>query len=584
MASLPSFSASDVQHRVGQASFDRGRRYFRDRAIFDVRREGRTLKAACHGSLPDPYYLHVTFDEGGITEADCSCPVGDGGFCKHVAALLLTWLADPDVFVETEPVDQALQRRSKEDLIGLIRLMLTRHPELEDLVAMPSPGSRQAALEPGVIERQVRRVFSGDLYEWGSAYRIGRDLERIARQGNAYAQHGDWASTSTLCRALIDGIMEHYEMLHDENGDVAEVVNTCVTHLGRILERATDPALRSDVAQLLYEVLRWDVAMGGVDLGYEAKDFLQAHATAGERADVCARIEADLERLGPADDWSSGWRREALGGLLLALQPGEVDDETYLHVCRASGRTEDLVARLLQLGRPDEALKAARAASDYILLQLTPHFLDHSHGEAIDALVLNRLGDGTDRRLVEWLKERARDRGDAELAQRLAERLFMADPSVERYADVLALSRTLGREDAVRTALRDRLQSQKAYAVLIEVYLHDDEPDEALKLLYLSEKEWGFYGRRSQLRLTVADAVAEARPEEALQLYLDAATNLIEQRGRSNYAEAARLLHKVRVVYQRRGKHEDWRLFIQELRDTFKTLRALQDELNKAGL
>ena len=584
MASLPPFSASDVRHRVGQASFDRGRHYFRDRAIFDVRREGRTLKAACHGSLPDPYYLHVTFDDDGIAEADCSCPVGDGGFCKHVAALLLTWLADPDVFVETEPVDQALQRRSKEELIGLIRLMLTRHPELEDLVAMPSPGSVQASLEPGLIERQVRRVFSGDLYEWGSAYRVGRDLERIARQGEAYAQHGDWASTFTLCQALIDGIMANYEMLHDENGDVAEVVNACVTHLGRILEHATDPALRSDVAQLLYEVMRWDVAMGGIDLGYEAKDFLLTHATADERADVRVRIEADLARLSPSDDWSSGWRRERLGGLLLELQPGEVDDETYLQVCRASGRTEDLVARLLQLDRLDEALAAARAASDYALLRLTPHFLGYGHGEAIDALVLDRLSDDTDRRLVEWLKERARDRGDAGLAERLAERLFIADPSVERYAEVLALSRTLGHEAATRTSLRKRLRSQKAYAVLTQAYLHDGEHDEALRLIYLSEKEGSWYGRRSQMRLTVADAVAETRPEEALQLYLDAATHLIEQRGRDNYAEAAQLLHKARTIYQRRNKHEDWTLFIDELRDTFKTLRALQDEMNKAGL
>ena len=582
MASLPSLSESDVRRRVGEASFERGRRYARDKAIFDARRVGRTLKAACHGSLPEPYYLHVTFGDGGIAEADCSCPVGDGGRCKHVAALLLTWLDRPDVFAETEPVEQILKKRSKEELVGLIRQMVARHPGLEDLVAMPPPGSAQGALEPAVIERQVRRVFSDDLYEWGSAYRVGRDLERIARQGDAYAQHGDWASLHTLCRALLDGITEHYELLHDENGDVAEVVNACVTHLGRCLEHATDAALRTDVARLLYEVMRWDVEMGGMDLGYEAGDFLQAHATADERADVRAWIEADLARLGPSDSWSSGWRREVLGGLLLNFQPDEVDDEAYLQICRLSGRTEDLVARLLELGRLDEALAAARAASDYVLLGLTPHFLQHGHGDAIDALALERLGDDTDRRLVEWLKERARDRGDAELAEQLAERLFMAAPSVERYAEVLALSRTLDREDAVRAALRDRLRAEKAYAVLTQVYLHDDEPDEALKLVYLPREDWR--GRQARMRLVVADAVAETRPEEALQLYLDAATDLIEQRGRSNYAEAAGLLLKARAIYRRRGKSEDWALLIGEFRETFKSLRALQDELKKAGL
>ena len=584
MDSLPTLTERDVRRRVGEASFERGRRYARNKTIFDARREGQTLKAACRGSLPEPYYLHVTFGRGGIAEADCSCPVGDGGHCKHVAALLLTWLDRPDAFAETEPVGQALKKRSKEELIGLVEQMIARHPQLADLVAMPPPGSGQGALTSATIERQVRRVFAGDLYEWGSAYRVGRDLERIAREGDAYARHGDWASLYTLSQALLDGITKHYELLHDENGDLAEVVNECVTHLGRCLEHATDTNLRRDVARLLYDVLRWDIEMGGMDLGYEAGDFLEAHATADERADVRDRIQADLARLGPSDSWSSGWRREALGGLLLKFQPDEADDEAFLEICRLSGRTKDLVARLLERGRLDEARAAARSASDYVLLGLAPLFLQHGHGEAIDALVLERLGEGTDRRLVEWLKERARDRGDAELAQRLAERLFMASPSVERYAEVVDLSRTLGRADAVREALRDRLRQEKAYAVLTQVHLHDGEPDEALKLVYLPAKEGGWHGRQARMRLVVADAVAEARPEEALQLYLDAATDLIEQRGRGNYAEAAGLLQKARRIYQRQGKAESWALLIGEFRDTFKQLRALQDELNKAGL
>ncbi len=582
MDSLPPFSESDVRRRVGQASFDRGRRYFRDRAVFDARREGRTLKAACHGSLPDPYDLHVTFGDAGIAEADCSCPVGDGGRCKHVAALLLSWLDDPDAFAETEPVEQSLERRSKEELVGLVQQMIARHPDLEALVAMPPPGRAEEPLRAAVIERQVRRVFAGDLYEWGSAYRVGRDLERIGRQGDAYARHGDWTSTFTLGRALLDGIMQHEELLHDESGTIAEVVGECVTHLGRCLEHATDPGLRGDVTHALYEVARWDLAMGGLGMADEAPAFLRSHATDDERAALCDRIEADLGRLGPSDEWSADWQREQLGGLLLELRPGEVDDAAYLRVCRASGRTEDLVARLLALGRLDDARAEAQAASDYLLLRLAPHFLQHGHADVLDALALERLGDGTDRRLVAWLKERARDRGDAELAERLAERLFMADPSAERYAEVLALSRTLGREDAARSALRERLRSDARYAVLTEVYLRDGEPDEALKLVYLPEKVWG--GQRPRMRLVVADAVADARPEEALQLYLDAATGLIERRGRSSYAEAAVLLRKARAIYRKRGRSEDWPLLLQELRSTFKQLPALQDELDKAGL
>ena len=102
MPTIPEITAAAIRDRVGEQSYARGREYFKAGAIRDPRRQGMTLKAGCEGSRPSPYRVEVTFGRRGITAAGCSCPVGEGGYCKHVAALPLTWQVMPEAFVEVE--------------------------------------------------------------------------------------------------------------------------------------------------------------------------------------------------------------------------------------------------------------------------------------------------------------------------------------------------------------------------------------------------------------------------------------------------------------------------------------------------
>ena len=102
---FPTVSEGAISDWVGSRSFERGRSYFKSGAILDPRLQGNTLKAWCQGSRPQPYHLWVVCGTEGIKEAHCSCPVGLGGRCKHVAALLLTWSDQPDSFREVEELD-----------------------------------------------------------------------------------------------------------------------------------------------------------------------------------------------------------------------------------------------------------------------------------------------------------------------------------------------------------------------------------------------------------------------------------------------------------------------------------------------
>src|SRR5579871_3890371 len=113
MSTIPALSETEIRERVGDSSFQRGLGYFRNDAIVNPRRQGNTLKALCQGTAEAPYRVAVRFDDGQVVDAECSCPIGHGGFCKHVAALLLAWRQRPGDFVEVEELETALERRTK---------------------------------------------------------------------------------------------------------------------------------------------------------------------------------------------------------------------------------------------------------------------------------------------------------------------------------------------------------------------------------------------------------------------------------------------------------------------------------------
>ena len=158
---LPKVTAKTIRSRVGERSFTLGQRYARDGSIFNARRQGPTLKARCQGSRDEAYHVQATLGDKGIANAECSCPVGGGGHCKHVAALLLTGLNQPDEFTEVQNLEEALGQRSKSELITLIKQMLRREPDLELLLETPADGG-SATADPETYRRQATAAFRGE--------------------------------------------------------------------------------------------------------------------------------------------------------------------------------------------------------------------------------------------------------------------------------------------------------------------------------------------------------------------------------------------------------------------------------------
>ena len=133
MATLPILTESAIRAITDSGSFSRGRDYFQSGQIINPRRQGPKLQAQAMGS--ELYRTEVTFDEHGISRTNCSCPVASN--CKHVVALLLTYLHTPTSFKEVSETRTVLEERTQTQLIELILKMIALHPDLETLVDLP---------------------------------------------------------------------------------------------------------------------------------------------------------------------------------------------------------------------------------------------------------------------------------------------------------------------------------------------------------------------------------------------------------------------------------------------------------------
>lgn len=256
-----------------------------------------------------------------------------------------------------------------------------------------------------------------------------------------------------------------------------------------------------------------------------------------------------------------------------------MDDEAFLEHCRKLGLVSDLVDRLLELGRDEEAAEHARKAEDYELLNLADLFVRHRKADLAEELVRERSEKSKNWQILEWLKKRAGTRGDKAEELELTEKLFRLQPTLEGYKKLRSLA---GKEHwpKLRSELLASLKKSQGEYLLIQIYLEEGEIEQALEAVK-SEKGYGYgYG----MRLEVAKAAEKTHPAEALDIYRKQAESLINQRNRGSYQEACKYLRKVRDLYQKLDEEELWARYVAKLREQHRSLRALQEELTKAKL
>jgi hypothetical protein len=579
MSSIPRIKISDVINWTDGAYFKRGQGYYASGAIYEQHREGMKIKSKCSGSQAPFYRQEVIFNSKGIESAECSCPVGDGGHCKHTIALLLTWVNGPDSFQETEALDAMLDKCSKPELIAIIKEMLEQEPDLESLLELPIIGEESAPINIKAIRQQAQRAFRDVDYEWGYTEEIKRDLNPLLKLAAGYLSRGDAENSALIYTAVIEVILDNENAaMGDEEGRLLGVLYDCAEALGNCLPSINDRKKRLEILQVLFSVYQWDtIKLGGVGAADCVPEILVEKTTPDERIEIAKWTREIMPK---GDSWSGGYHREVLGRILLDLEADTLDDEDYLKICRETGRLNDLIERLLQLKRINEAKDAASAAEDYPLFLALSVFVNHKQTVLAEKLVAERLPNIKDDRLIDWLANRRKERGDLAGSLTLEERLFWKYPNIDKYKVLRKLAEQLNHWKDLRVQIISELEKKNKLDFLTTLYLEEKEVGNALTMLGKLPERWGDHS----IYIEVAQAAKKQYPQDAIRIFTKEAERFINYRDRGNYSQAALCLREVRDIYRQINDIPSWSKTIADMRERYKRLPALQDELNQLKL
>ncbi len=587
MTTIPSFTEKLIKNRIDARSVSRGRTYARNGAIVAPQAQGNILKGQCYGSRATPYHVSAEFSTTSLVTASCTCPVGGGGACKHVAALLFAWINDSSQFVATSSLRQKLESRSKNQLLDFIEQLVRQHPEITTTIMnMPVEASE---VNPELVRRQVQGALEETKYSddyYGAANVAANKILESAEQMRQLVGVNNWHAVATLFTTIANETLPMIDQIHDHDGDLYRVIYECSERLDACLDHIEEMNTRETILRTLYDIVAKDIMVGGYGFGDMAYDPLLQQSNSVEKQMIAQWVKESQGGVG-SDKFLSKWRNQSLGGLLLALQEDEISDEQYIALCLESDRLGDAVDRLLALGRVESAEDVARTASDYELLRIADLFVAHDQGKHGAALVLKRKEKSNDRRIDPWLQKYAEKTGDWASALNFSKDQFTARPSLSFYQDLQRVAQQNSKWNAVREEIIKRLEDDKKFETLIDIAIHEKQSGRALDYLdklHSRKNRWGRQDFDERRAVLVAESAEASHPQHASEIYRKIAEKLIAARGRDNYREAAKLLQRVKAIALKSGQKEQWKVLIERLRIENKTLRAMKDEFNRAGL
>jgi uncharacterized Zn finger protein len=141
-------------------TYERGLDYYENGHVLKPARFNDTIYAKVIGSTTEPYEVSVKIN-GEDTRTGCTCPVG--GMCKHGVALLLKWIREPKTFSDRGKIYQALEKKSKEELLDIIKKAIDEHPYLIDDLNIRIEGVKDAAgVDADILIKRVKRMLSDE--------------------------------------------------------------------------------------------------------------------------------------------------------------------------------------------------------------------------------------------------------------------------------------------------------------------------------------------------------------------------------------------------------------------------------------
>lgn len=558
-------------------SFARGHELYQSDAVFDTFRQHNILAGKCEGSSAPFYQLRVQLDEGGIQEASCTCPYDWGGYCKHIIALMLTYIHNPDAFIEQKNLKELLGQLDKDALVHLITKMVGKNPDLYSWLqtAIPAASAKsQPAQQRNMRKTEVSRT------EYKKQIQTILHSLRGYRMSEAYWMMGGMVDQLNHVRDTA------YEFMEADDAQGALVIlTTLLTEVSGSFEQFDD----------------YDGELGGFfsELALPLVEaILSAELSKTERQKMFTELEPVIEELSAfgIDNLdvilaalSLGWSDEVLDeqedcdydeSILIEAKLNILERqdrvEEYLKLCLEAWEYRRYILKQIEVGEFEKAKEVAWKTLSQTSDALIVARALQDAGHLPDALLLAEKGldlDGNKHELGAWLGPIEETQGQIDKAIKAYQVAFTSLPSLELFNIIKNISGV--NWENLKTVLIQVIQASHYSDVLVDVYLSEEKWDQAISVADKAGA-WNY-----SLIEKVADAVFPFSPDWVIQASRTQAEGLIAKTQSKYYATATRWLAKMKQAYLSSGRKAEWFSYLDELKNTYSRRPALQAELRK---
>jgi uncharacterized Zn finger protein len=572
-----------IRNGANEQSFQKGREYYRAGAAHSLRQQVLTgsvaLIAECEGSSAISYHMRVELDDGGIRSTVCSCPYDWGGYCKHIIALLLTYIHKPEDFTEQKNLADLLSGLDKDALVALITRLAERDPDLYDRLEASIPviqisaqtksgnskEKRQTQVSEQAYRKQVRYILKQNRYEandydnWDEPVYI-EELEEVLETAVKFLNASDSEGALIILRVLLEEIVDEYEDMYDESGNLACVLQDIGMPMAEAILSAD---LTAEAHKELEEVVQ--CVFNNLDESIEESELEVILAALEHGWDELPNVETEWEKY-DEEYWMT---LDQLKQARLNVLARQGNTEAFLQLAKKSD-PQRYALKLLELGRVDEAVTASQElVTTGTIFIVAQRLRDAGRLDAALALAERGLALKGDRihALATWLAPLEETQGRKEIALEAYRAAFDAQPAIGLYRHINRLSG--GDWSNIRSALVQKARASYSPDVLVDILLDEKDWDAAIAI---AEKQIWIH----QLLEKVADALIPHRPDWVIHIAIKQSNSLIEKTQSNLYPGAARWLEKAKKAYQEKRQVDDWQAYISHLRTTYARRPALQ--------
>lgn len=567
---IPHLSETTLRRQATAQSFERGEDYYQSGAVGRLQQRGNTLQAEVEGSEVEPYTVCLTFDDSGVTAADCSCPYDYGGWCKHIVATALACLREPESIEERPTLEALLERLDLPQTRDLVQELIAEQPRLMEIVddyvqklAEPAPSpqpatpARRSSIDPASYRRAVQQILRGAVRDWESGRdddSIQYDLQALIDKAQDFTEHGDSPNALVALEAITRACVDHWDEVAEygaESDDVVAALDQAWTEA--IL--STDLASKEKTA-LQQHLTDWQDELGG--------SFAMSREALRQGWDDPA-----LQRVLQGHTTESGaWDAEApdfaddLARIRLKILDRQQRYQEYLHLAEAESQSEQYLTMLARLGRVEDAMEAAKTHLDSLETAFALARALRDKEALAPALAIAQTGlnlPGPPHRQYElavWTSELAEGLGDSQKALTARIAAFKVRPSLGDYQKALKLAGA--GEPTVRAELLQVLRQHQGWdsaSAKVDIFLQEELLDDAIAAV----KDLGYY--QADLVKQVMAAVLNQRPDWVIENAARRAEEIMDAARSNAYHHAVEWLQQARAAYLASGRQAAWQAY-----------------------